>query len=244
MISLGMLLEGGPIPVTQGISFYQGTIRDIMTVGEENYWSLMKIWDLTTAEMIPEGAVQGIENLSDFDVWKTYALSVPDFQNRVKLSVRLFFHTKIEFLPISNTIMIGENDSLIELNNSFYMLAQSIVKAVMETALGKQENDQYKETDQMSEREKQIIAKMKASAEKLNRIKNGDQDAKDRLVKQIVSLVAIGEYTFQEVYDMTIIQMMLLLKKYVDIQQYELVTALSPYMDSKKGQGVKHWLDT
>ena len=113
MISLGMLLEGGPIPVTQGTSFYQGTIRDIMTVGEENYWSLMKIWDLTTAEMIPDGAVQGIENLSDFDVWKTYALAVPDFQNRVKLSVRLFFHTKIEFLPISNTIMIGEGDSLI-----------------------------------------------------------------------------------------------------------------------------------
>lgn len=243
MISLGIILEGGPIPVTSGINFYQGSIRDIMTVGEENYWGLLKIWDLTKSDMIPD-TVQGAEALSDFDVWKTYALTVEDFRERVKLSVRLFFHTKIEFLPISNTIMIGENDSLVELNNSFYMLVQAIVKAVMETALGKQENDQYKETDQMSEREKQIIAKMKASAEKLERIKNGDQDTKDRLVKQIVSLVAIGKYTFQEVYDMTIIQMMLLLKKYVDIQQYELVTALSPYMDSKKGQGVKHWLDT
>jgi hemerythrin-like domain-containing protein len=35
-----------------------------------------------------------------------------------------------------------------------------------------------------------------------------------------------------------------LLKKHVEVQQYELYTTLSPYMDSKNGQGVKHWLDT
>ena len=43
---------------------------------------------------------------------------------------------------------------------------------------------------------------------------------------------------------MTIIQMINLLKKHVEVQQYELYTTLSPYMDSKNGQGVKHWLDT
>ena len=242
MISLGIILEGGPIPVTSGINFYQGSIRDIMTVGEENYWGLLKLWDLTKSDMIPD-TIKGTEALSDFDVWKTYALTVEDFRERVKLSVRLFFHTKIEFLPISNTIMIGESDSPILLDEAFYYSMKEICQSI--SSLGAEEKEeQYKETENMSEREKQIIAKMKASAEKLERIKNGDQDTKDRLVKQIVSLVAIGKYTFQEVYDMTIIQMMLLLKKYVDIQQYELVTALSPYMDSKKGQGVKHWLDT
>ena len=148
-----------------------------MSIGEENYWSLLKIWDLSKNEMVPD-TIQGVEDLSDFDVWQTYVFTVPDFQKRVILSTRLFFHTKIEFLPLSNTIMIGENDSLIELNNSFYMTVRSIVQAFMELALGKQENDQYKETETMSERERQIIAKMKKSAETLDRIKNGEQDNK------------------------------------------------------------------
>lgn len=243
MINLGMLLEGGGIPVVTGINFYQGTIRDIMSAGEQNYWSLLKVWDLTAREMVPSN-LEGLDEMSDFEVWRTYVLSVPEFQKQVQLSARLFFHTKIEFLPIINTIMIGENDSLRELDASFYYTAQMIVRSMTDYVLDKKENDQYKETETMSERERQIIAKMKKSAETLDRIKNGEQDNKDRLVKQVVSLVAIGKYTFQEVYDMTIIQMMLLLKKYVDIQQYELITALSPYMDSKKGQGVKHWLDT
>jgi hypothetical protein len=113
------------------------------------------------------------------------------------------------------------------------------------TALGAESKDeQYKETDNMSDREREIMAKMRKSAEMLDRIKNGDKKVEDRLVKQIVSLVAIGHYTFEEVFNFTIVQMVYLLRKYVDIQQYELYTALSPYMDSKKTQPVKHWLET
>ena len=41
----------------------------------------------------------------------------------------------------------------------------------------------------MSEMEKRLIAKMKANAEKLDRIKNGDKSVEDRLVKQVISLV-------------------------------------------------------
>jgi hypothetical protein len=111
--------------------------------------------------------------------------------------------------------------------------------------LGAEEKEeQYQEHENMSEMEKRLIAKMKANAEKLDRIKNGDKSVEDRLVKQVISLVAIGKHTYSEVCNMTIIQMINLLKKHVEVQQYELYTTLSPYMDSKNGQGVKHWLDT
>jgi hypothetical protein len=85
---------------------------------------------------------------------------------------------------------------------------------------------------------------MRESAAKLDKIKNGEKDKKDQLVKQIISLVAIGGYTYDQVYSMTIVQMIYLLKKYVAIQQYELYIALSPYRDSKNGQTIEHWLDT
>lgn len=166
-----------------------------------------------------------------------------DMRSRISTSVRIFLHTKIEFLPISNTIMIGEDDSPVLLDERFYFSMKEICQSI--SMLGVEEKDeQYKETENMSAREREIIRKMKASAAKLDRIKNGERSTEDRLVKQIISLVAIGHYTFDEVYEMTIVQLIYLLRKYVEIQQYELYTALSPYIDSKKNQAPKHWLDT
>lgn len=243
MNNLGVYLSGAPIPITEHLYFHQPSLQEVMEVGEGTYWSLLKIWDLTKEDMMGERA-QLAAKMTDFDVWTAYNFGVEDFRNRVIQSVSLFLHTKIEFLPISNTIMIGEGDSLILFESDLYEKLRTITKDLLNVIAGPKEEEQYRETDQMTERERQLVAKMKKSAERLDRIKNGDKNTEDRLVKQIVSLVAIGHYTFKEVYQMTLIQMIVLLKKYVDIQQYELVTALSPYMDSKKGQGVKHWLDT
>ena len=87
-------------------------------------------------------------------------------------------------------------------------------------------------------------AEMKAAEAKLNKIKHGDSGNNDIFGKQIVSLVAIGHYTYSQVYDMTMLQFTNLLMKYVDIERYELHTVLSPYISSKdaKSQENKHWL--
>jgi hypothetical protein len=73
---------------------------------------------------------------------------------------------------------------------------------------------------------------------------NGEQNLEDMFGKQIVSLVAIGKYTYQEVYDMTMLQFTNALHKYADIERYEIHAMLSPYMSSKDGknQENKHWL--
>lgn len=242
MISLGRLITTTPIPVVGKIKFHQSTIREVLDMGEPMYWSMIKAWDLKRTEMIPEEN-DDTRNLTDFQIWVMMLMNVPDFKKRVVSSVDCFLHTKIEFLPVSNTIMIGENDSLTLLDEAFYYSMQEICQSI--SRLGAEEKEeQFQEHENMTELEKRLIAKMKANAEKLDRIKNGDKSVEDRLVKQVISLVAIGKHTFDEVCNMTILQMINLLKKHVEIQQYELYTALSPYMDSKKGQGVKHWLDT
>ena len=242
MISLGRLMSATPIPVVGNLKFYQPNLRQVLDMGEQMYWGLLKVWDLTRKDMLEQETEESLA-LDDFHLWLTILHNVPDFQRRVIASIDCFLHTKIEFLPISNTIMVGESDSPILLDETFYYAMREISQSLSSLGTEKKE-EQYQETEHMSEREKQIIAKMKASAEKLDKIKNGERSVEDRLVKQIVSLVAIGKYTFEEVYEMTIVQMVYLLKKYVEIQQYELYTALSPYMDSKKGQTVNHWLDT
>ena len=233
-----------PIPLTQNIKFYQTRVGDILTMGEEMYWGLLKVWCLTREEMVPvENEVT--KKLSDFQLWTALILTIQDFRQRVEASVDCFLHTKIEFLPTSHTIMIGETDSQILLDETLYFAMREICESVSELGTESKKDEQYQETKQMSEREKQIIAKFKKREAQLNEMKNaGDDGLENRLVKQIIGLVAIGNYTFEEVYNMTMIQIVYLLRKYVDIQQYELYTALSPYMDSKKSQGVKHWLDT
>lgn len=231
-----------PIPISGDIKFYQPIIKDILNMGEEMYWSLLKVWDLSRKEMIVEETEETLK-LTNFEIWQAIMFNNKEMQNRLIASVDCFLHTKIEFLPISNTIMIGEGDSSILLNNSIYLFLQEISKS-MSDMFSEKKDDQFQETENMSEREKQLIKKMRESAAKLDKIKNGEKDTKDRLVKQIISLVAIGGYTYDQVYSMTIVQMIYLLKKYVAIQQYELYIALSPYRDSKNGQTIEHWLDT
>ena len=60
----------------------------------------------------------------------------------------------------------------------------------MMDAISQDKDSQYHETDNMSEREKAMIRKMKASKAKLDKIKNGDQRPEDRIAKQIISLVS------------------------------------------------------
>lgn len=242
MINFGRLMTATPIPVSGKIKFYQPTIRQILDMGEGTYWSLLKLWNLERRELL-QAESEETENLSDYEVWNLVMLHSPEMQKQLIASVHCFLHTKIEFLPISNTIMIGEADSSVLLDPYVYAQMKQISQTLF-NLLGDKKDEQYQETEHMSEREKQIIRKMKASAEKLDKIKNGEKDTENQLVKQIISLVAIGHYTFDQVYGMTMVQMIYLLKKYVAIQQYELYTALSPYMDSKKGQTVTHWLDT
>ena len=43
MISLAKVLSGKPIPITQNISFYQPTIKEIIDMGEDLYWPLLNI---------------------------------------------------------------------------------------------------------------------------------------------------------------------------------------------------------
>ena len=230
-----------PIPIARDISFYQPTMRQILNMGEESYWSLLKIWNLSRKELIQTETPE-TQEMSDWEIWTNVMLHTPQLKQQLICSADCFLHAKIEFLPISNTIMIGEADSLVLLDEKMYNSIQEISRSFFELMVDPQE-DQYHETENMSERERQIIQKMKESAAKLDKIKNGERKTKDQLINQVISLVAIGHYAFNEVYDMTIVQMILLLKKYVAVQQYELYTVLSPYIDSKKGQGVSHWLD-
>jgi hypothetical protein len=244
MISISRLLLNKPIPVAKGIQFHQTKVEGVLAMGEEMYWGLLKLWCLKREDMIPvEDAIT--KTKTDFEIWCILAQSVPDFQVKVIASVHCFLHTKIEFLPMSNTIMIGETDSLTLLDEAFYLAMREICESVSELGTESKKEEQYQVTDNMSEREKQLVAKMKQREAQLAKMKDENgEGVEDRLIKQVIGLVAIGRYTFEEVYNMTIIQIVYLLRKYVDIQQYELYTTLSPYMDSKKSQGVKHWLDT
>ena len=95
--------------------------------------------------------------------------------------------------------------------------------------------NQYKETENMSERERELIAKMKAAQQQIEGAK-GTLKPEDFLGDRVLGLVAVGGYTFEQVYNMTMLQFNMLLQKYIDIQSFELRTALSPYISSEDGQ--------
>ena len=244
MIKLDRLLSNSPIPVIGDIKFYQPTVGEILDMGETMYLSLLKIWTCERSVFITE-ETEETKKLSDFDIWLKCITSNKLLFDRFVWSIDCFLKQKVEFLPMSSTILIGENDSSIILDEQFYNKMTDIAASVLN--LGRDEKDdkaQYRETKHMSDREREMMEKMKARESQLAKIKGQDHQEENHLISQVISLVAIGHYTFKDVYDMTIAQLIYLLKKYNDIQQYELYTLLSPYMDSKKNEPVKHWLNT
>lgn len=240
-IKLERLLSNTPLPIREKLNFYQPKVQEIANMGEQMYWSMLKIWSMKREEILEKETEESMK-LSDFQIWTTYITSSPEMIVVLTASVDCFFHTKVDFLPTVNTIIIGENENSTILDEGLYNLIHDICATLSNLDVEEKE-EQYKETPNMSEREKEMIRKMKLREQKLNKIKNSEKNVENRLANQIVSLVAIGGYTFDEVYNMTMVQMVYLLKKYVAIQNYVLYTGLSPYMDSKKSKPVEHWLD-
>ena len=165
------------------------------------------------------------------------------FRQSLALSCKVLLKSKVEFFDISGTIYIGERSSGVILDETFYLLMRELCSRIIPQSSASEEEGQYRETDHMSERERQMIEKMKAAEKKIEQTKNPDKKPEDYLGNRILGLVAVGGYTFEQVYNMTMLQFNMLLQKYVDIQTFELRTSLSPYISSDEGQTNKFWLD-
>ena len=165
-------------------------------------------------------------------------------RKNLEVSCSVFLKSKIEFFDISGTIYIGEKETGIFLDNTFYLLMKELCTRILPDLSASEEGGQYHETDNMSERERKMIEKMKASAKKIEEMKNPNRKPEDVFGNKILGLVAVGNYTFEQVYNMTMLQFNMLLQKYVDIQSFELRTQLSPYISSEDSQNSnKFWLD-
>jgi len=244
MISLGKLLSGTPILINKNIKFYQPTLQEIVDMGENTYWAALNVWLLKRKDMVKEEN-EHTQQLDDFELWKAYVFATPALKQAVVLSTSLFLKEKIEFFEISNTMFIGEKESGIILDSAFYFLVKEICGRLIERdQSASKESVQYQETDNMSERERRMIEKMRASEKTLEEAKKtGNERPEDHLGSQILSLVSIGHYTFEQVYGMTMLQFNRLLKKYVDIQSFELRTMLSPYISSDDAQENTFWVN-
>ena len=183
------------------------------------------------------------KTLDDYNLWRLYILGSPTIRKALEKSCEVLLKEKVEFFDISGTIYIGEKKSGVILDRTFYLLMKEMCFKVMPTDSAS-ESKQFKETDNMSERERKMIEKMKSSAKKIEETKNPDRKPEDFLGTRILGLVAVGGYTFEQVYNMTMLQFNMLLQKYVDIQTFELRTQLSPYINSEDDQSTnKFWLD-
>lgn len=242
--SLGLVLCDTPIEIVPGLKLYQPTVRDVVLIGEEHYNLLLRIWVLKREQLITEETEASLK-LNDFEIWSNYMLNIPAMKEALEESCLIFFHKKIEFFPLSNTMYIGEEGTGLLLDLGLYLTLKALFsKLDYSQSTEEDEKSQFKETKNMSAKERKLYERMKAGQAKLEKMKSSGDKA-DIFGKQIAGLVAIGHYTYKEVYDMTMLQFMTALKKYLDIQSYELRTQLSPYISSEdaKNQENKHWLD-
>lgn len=242
MISLAKVLSGEPILVLHDIYFHQPTIQEIVDMGETTYWSITNLWTLKRRDMVAQEN-EMTKEMDDYTLWKMCIMGTPVFRQTLVIACKVLLKSKVEFFDISSTIYIGEKSSGVVLDETFYLLMRELCLRIVPQSSASEEEGQFRETDNMSERERQMIEKMRAAEKKIEQTKNPDKRPEDYLGNRILGLVAVGGYTFEQVYNMTMLQFNMLLQKYVDIQTFELRTSLSPYISSDEGQTNKFWLD-
>lgn len=243
MISLDRILSGKPILLTNKVYFYQPTVQEVSDMGEGLYWSAINLWSLERKDMVTQETEQS-KQFSDYEIWKMNMFGSEGMKKSLGTACQILLKSKIEFFDYSGTIYIGEEDSGVFLDEPFYNVMRDICKKIIDVCTSASDNKdvQYKETDNMSEREKEMLQKMRASEKLLEADDNPHPE--DALGRRILALTAIGKYTLEQVYNMTMLQINLLLKKYLDIQTFELQTQLSPYISSEDKQDkMKSWLD-
>ena len=242
MISFAKVLSGKPILLTKDIYFYQPTLQEIVDMTEKTYWEILNMWMLDRKSMVNYENEQ-TRQMEDFDLWRLAIMQSKELKHALALSCHVFLKKKVEFFDISGTIYIGEEDSGMVLDNTFYLLMKELCLKLIDNDSASEKSEQYQETEHMSERERQLIEKMRASEKKLEETKNPNKKPEDYLGNKILGLVAIGKYDFDFVYKLTMLQFNRLLNKCVELQSYELRTMLSPYISSDDSQEHKFWLD-
>lgn len=234
-ISLSRLLTGEGIDINSKITIFQPTMRDIVTLGYERFGQLYSIWNLTRKELLQQETDE-TWNMEDWDVYKKFVIYNPELQKIFSDSVLFFIHKKVEFLKMQNSIFIGELESGIELTEELFSEIQGVIKQVT----SQKEEDLKIKNAPRSKRAQEIHDKIVAGQQRLDEIKK--EKGEDDLASQIVALVAHG-HSYESVYDMTLLQFRALLEKTVQIENYQITSLLSPYVDKKHKGKNKHWLE-
>lgn len=227
---------GDSIDVVRGkIEIFQPTIRDIVTIGYNRFGSLYGVWNLQRKDLLVEETDE-TWNLDDFEVYKKFMCYNPELQKIFKDSVLFFIHKNVEFLKMENTIFIGELESGIELTQELFSKIQSVIKQIT----SQKEEDIKSQNAPRSKKAQEIHDKIVAGQKRLAEMKQ--EMGEDDMASRIVGVVGHG-HTYEEVYNMTLIQFNALLEKLVQIENYTLTTMLSPYADKKHKSKNKHWLE-
>lgn len=234
-INITKLLVGDGIRINPKITIYQPTIKDIAELGYGRFGSLYTVWGLTRKDLLQEETDE-TWNLGDFDVYKKFVIYNEEIQKIFKDSVLFFMHQKVEFFKMQNSIFIGELESGIELTEELFSEIQSVIKQI---TLQKEEDEKIKNAPR-SKRAQEIHDKIVQGQKRLEEIKK--ENGEDELANQIVALVGHG-FSYNEVFDMTLIQFKAVLEKLVQIENYNITSLLSPYVDKKHKGKNKHWLE-
>lgn len=234
--SLLELLMGLPIRVSKSIDIYQPTVKDLATLGYEKFGALSSIWNITRADLVKEETDE-TWNLTDFEVWREAIIYNRDLQSVFKQSVLFFMHKTVEFLPVQRSIFIGELQSGVELSEELF----SEIRIAINQVANQKENNEETNNAPRSKKAQEIADKIAAGKEKIKAIQK--EQGIDPLAKQIAAFVAHSHKSFEEVFAMTLIQFQAALEKTVEIENYNISTLLSPYIDKKSKKGNKHWLE-
>lgn len=235
LFSLSRLLTGEGIELNSKITIFQPTIKDIVILGYERFGSLYSIWNLTRKELVPEETDE-TWNLEDFDVYKKFMIYNPDLQKIFRDSVLFFLHKKVEFLKMQNSIFIGELESGIELTEELFSEIQGVIKQIT----SQKEEDLKIKNAPRTKRAQEIHDKIVKGQQRLEEIKK--ENGNDDLASQIVAVVAHG-HSYESVYNMTLLQFRAILEKMVQIENYQITSMLSPYVDKKHKGKNRHWLE-
>lgn len=243
-----------PIPELQ-IVIHQPTIKEIALIGEEKFFSYLSYFNINNSilinyinkddfilEEIYEAYIEALQKLSNLEtimfLIKNNELIKEDIIDGITTILNLIIPNYNFHFDLEDEVIIGYGQNILIINSQRFNIIREIIEIIFD--LKNIQGNSKEEFDPADEKAKEIMEKIKAGRKKIAQQQYKEETGS--FLSKYVMILMIGlKYDINQILNLTLYQMIKLVKKYTDKLQYDTQLQIS-VASMQSLNNLQHWI--
>lgn len=242
-----------PIPELQ-IVIHQPTIKEIALIGEEKFFSYLSYFNINNSilinyinkddfilEEIYEAYIEALQKLSNLEtimfLIKNNELIKEDIIDGITTILNLIIPNYNFQFDLEDEVIIGYGQNILIINSQRFNIIREIIEIIFD--LKNIQGNSKEEFNPADEKAKEIMEKIKAGRKKI--AQQYKEETGSFLSKYVMILMIGLKYDINQILNLTLYQMIKLVKKYTDKLQYDTQLQIS-VASMQSLNNLQHWI--